>query len=136
MINSTGITRIVFVFKTFVIKIPNFRYSFQHFLKGLIGNINESQTWKYNRHRPEILEMICPVLWCSWGGWVLIMKRADVDGYIEWIKSLPPLPEGTDLIEHNKMFYSKWINAGLGGDDKADNYGFLKGNVVKIDYAQ
>lgn len=64
------------------------------------------------------------------------MKKADVKGYEMWVRSLPDLPEGTDLREHNKMFYTKWIEAGFGGDDKADNYGYLNGKIVKVDYGQ
>lgn len=138
MKTDSGCTRIVFIFKTFVVKIPNFRYSWDHFLKGILGNINESRTWKWNSGKYESgkSHLLCPVIWCSWGGWVLIMKRADTESYERWVRSLPPISNTEDCVESNKMFYSQWITAGLGGDDKADNYGYLNGQIVKIDYAQ
>lgn len=135
-VNRRGITRTVFIFKSFVIKVPNGRYSWSHFLQGLIANIKEGQSWRYNKHRPEIQELMCPVIWTSWGGWILIMKRADVEGYCDYIRSLPRIEDmsHSGIMKHNTEIYSKWINNGFGGDDKADNYGFLNGKLVKVDY--
>lgn len=130
-----GCTRIVFVFDTFVIKIPNFRYGFYNFLSGLISNMNETNTWKNGvkskvwedvefqmfevKHLSEVL---CPVRWGSWGGWILIMERADVEKHIE-------------EVEGGKRFgYSKHITLGYEGDDTCLNYGYYNGNLVKIDY--
>lgn len=125
-VDRSGCTRIVFVFKRFVFKIPNFYYSWHHFLQGLLSNINENKTWKYNGfdgQRRELRdELLCPVIWCSWGGWILIMKRAVPCLYLD---------EGGQEID-----YSKWIVAGFGGDDKPCNYGELNGRVVKLDYGQ
>lgn len=112
-INRQGVTRIVLVFKSFVIKIPNFSYRWDHFLLGVIGNIRENKTWKYNEDKRNLL---CPVLWCSWGGWILIMKRASV---CKWNEDID---------------YEPWVTAGLGGDDKPSNYGKINGKIVKIDY--
>ncbi len=130
-INMGGTTRIVFVFKNIVVKIPKFTYSWEHFLKGLIANIGENKTWKYNsgKHERGRSHLLCPVLWCSWGGWILVMKRADVG---QWIREVIDMPESPDETE--KM-YSRWIVAGFGGDDKADSYGYLNGHLVKVDYA-
>lgn len=124
--NRTGITRLVFEFKNVVIKVPNYSYSWEHFLKGLIANIQESTTWKYNKHKPEITNILCPVVWTSWGGWILIMKKADVKKHIDYVRSLPK--EGN--------IYSKWETCGFIGDNKADNYGFIGERIVKIDYGQ
>lgn len=121
VVNRTGITRTVWVFRYFVVKFPNWRYSWHHFLKGVLANIKENQTWKFTKN-----ELLCPVMWCSWGGWVLIMKRADVKSFENYVRALPDNSEET---------YKKWIDAGFGGDDKCDNYGYIKGKLVKIDYA-
>lgn len=98
-------------------KIPNARYSFQHFLKGLLANMSERDTWRYNsgEYDDGKARLLCPVIWCSWGGWVLIMKRAE------------PMPEHYSYATNMAYFP---------GDDKPDNYGLLDGRVVKIDYGQ
>ena len=116
LIERKGITRIVLVFDTFVIKIPNFTYCWGHFLQGLISNINENKTWKYHPKK----ELLCPIIWSSWGGWILVMKKAIP---CKWLSK-----------NGEKIDYSKWIICGLGGDDKPENYGILNNGVVKIDY--
>lgn len=123
-INRQGITRIVFLTKKYAIKIPNFTCQWNHFLQGLLSNINESTTWKYNSGQYEEgnSHLLCPVVWASWGGWILIMKRAVPCKFFD---------EGGEEID-----YSKWIVAGFGGDDKPLNYGQLNGRIVKLDYGQ
>lgn len=135
-VNQRGITRIVFVFKNFVVKIPRFTYSWEHFLKGLIANMHEGKTWKYCKYSKQDRKLLCPVIWHSWGGWILIMKRADVKRHMEEVYALPPLPEGTDSEKELQARYKKWIDEGFGGDDKCDSYGYIGNNLVKIDYGQ
>lgn len=115
-----GITRIVFVFRDIVIKVPNFTYSWRHFLTGMIANITEKETWNFSLLGvPEYVssDLLAPVLWASWGGWVLVMKR--VQQFDENDKEL------IDLSEHIRC---------IPGDDKITNYGMLDGRVVKFDY--
>lgn len=122
-INCKGVTRIVIEFKKVVIKIPNFTFQWSHFLRGLIGNISENQTWKWNSGKYEKgkSHLLCPVIWCSWGGWFLIMKRAETFKGEEW-----DLSTLHSIEEHVKQF---------GGDDGVSNYGILNDKIVKIDYA-
>lgn len=118
-LNRQGVTRLVFIFDKFVVKIPNFTCQWNHFLKGIIANIEESKTWQYNSGKYErgLSYLLCPVLWCSWGGWVLVMKRAQMLTIKDW---------GTVTVpEHKKHFP---------GDDTLSNYGWLNGKVVKVDY--
>lgn len=119
-VNRMGVTRIVLIFKSFVIKIPNARVQWDHFLKGILANIQENTTWKYNSGNYERGKsyLLAPVLWCSWGGWILVMKRVKVCGW------------------EDKIDYTKWIEADFGGDNKPQNYGYLNGIIVKIDYGQ
>lgn len=88
-----------------------------------MANINERQTWRYNSGAYEsgISHLLCPVLWASWGGWILVMQRAVPCTFLD--------EQGQEID------YSKWIVVGLGGDDKPDNYGVLDGRTVKLDYA-
>lgn len=120
-----GCTRLVFVFATFVVKIPNFTVCWRHFLTGLLANMGERDTYRWNTGDYEDGKghLLCPVIWASWGGWLLVMQRAVVCTYTD---------EAGDEID-----YSKWIVAGFGGDDKPDNYGVLPdGRLVKLDYGQ
>ena len=125
-IKRNGICRIVFLIGEYAIKVPNFTYCWHHFLQGLLSNINENKTWKYNgfdKNRKKVRDdLLCPVIWCSWGGWILVMKKAVPCTFVS---------EGGDYID-----FSKWIVCGWGGDDKADNYGYIDNKIVKLDYGQ
>lgn len=120
-INRKGVTRIVIELNKVVIKIPNFTCQWSHFLRGLIGNISENQTWKWNSGKFEkgTSHLLCPVIWCSYGGWILIMRKVDEliteENRTQW-----------NCEEHTKHFQ---------GDDSISNYGILNGRLVKIDYA-
>lgn len=121
-INLKGVTRIVFVFRHVVVKIPKFYVQWDHFLKGIIGNIEEGRTWRYNSGKYErgTSYLLCPVIWTSWGGWILIMKRAEPLTRDQW-----------DLVCNLLDEYQKYF----AGDDTMNNYGILDSKLVKIDYA-
>lgn len=122
-VNRKGVTRIVIELKTVVVKIPNFTCQWNHFLLGVIGNIQESQTWKWNSglYEKGTSHLLCPVLWCSWGGWILVMQKAKTLSRQDWEN----MQEYT--TEHRKHY---------GGDDNMANYGILNGKLVKLDYAE
>lgn len=106
------------MFETIVIKLPNFTVSWNKFLRGLVCNMEEFKTWSYNSGAYESgkSHLLCPVIWASWGGWILIMKRAD---------PVDEMDESVDIRDHKKHFR---------GDDVVSNYGWLEGKLVKIDY--
>lgn len=122
-INTIGVTRIVVEFDNVVWKIPNFTGSWLNFLKGLVANIQENKTWKWNSGKYEkgTSYLLCPVLFCCMGGWILIMKKAEkVFSYDEfWSMDLK-------LIDEHLSNFP--------GDDTAPNYGVLNNKIVKIDY--
>ncbi len=126
-LNTTGATRLVIILNNHVIKIPNFTYSYHHFIKGILANLNEASTWDIiSKYTPYKAYLLCPVTF-SFAGIILIMKKANVEKHINELRSSPidiPL----------KQLYKPWINNGLGGDDKPDNYGYLNDRLVKIDY--
>lgn len=113
-----GVTRIVIVLKSVVIKIPKL-VQWDHFIRGILSNIDENRTWKYNSGKYErgASHLLCPVIWCSWGGWILIMKRATPLTREDWDK--------VNFHNHVRIFP---------GDDTISNYGFLDSRLVKIDY--
>lgn len=121
-VNMKGVTRIVLVGRRVVIKIPNFTCQWSHFLKGLLANIHEGRTWRYNSGEYEkgISHLLCPVLFTSWGGWMLVMRKATPLTRSDWDKL-------DDISSHTLHFP---------GDDTISNYGYLDGKLVKIDYGQ
>lgn len=123
IILKRGVTRCVILIGKFAIKIPNFTHSWFHFLKGLVGNINEKQTWRWNSGKYEkgTSHLLCPVIWCSWGGWLLVMRRAKLLSSEEW----DAMPYYTD--QHREYFI---------GDDTISNYGVLDDRLVKLDYGE
>lgn len=133
-INRTGITRIVIELKSIVIKVPNFSYCWLHFLQGLVCNIQESDTYRTtSKYRPDKLHLLCPILWSSWGGCIIVMKKADTKRHLEEVYNSAPIGN-IDPEEEVKIRYKEWINAGFGGDDKCANYGYIADKLVKIDY--
>lgn len=104
-----------------VVKIPNFTCQWSHFLRGIIGNISENQTWKWNSGKFEkgTSHLLCPVVWCSLGGWVLVMKKAKPITREQWEMI-------TDISKFKKHF---------SGDDTMSNYGYYENRLVKLDYA-
>lgn len=116
-----GVTRIVFVFKNKVYKIPNCTYSLEHFLKGWIANIHEKKTWEvFNSPGIEdktVRDKICPILKSYLKGFIIVMPRCT-----------PLKPE--DFPDESPFIDVPW------GDHKMDNYGMLNGKMVCLDYGQ
>ncbi len=132
---TTGITRTVFIFKNFVIKVPKIRYGWYYFLLGLCGNIEEKKTWEAIKDNPDYNKLLCPIKWASKSGLIVIMEKADVEGWDREVGSKFDQTDDWYLRKVlNGMLYKKWIDAGFGGDDKSDNYGYYKGRLVKVDY--
>lgn len=127
-INRTGVTRLVIEFNKIVVKVPNFTYSWNHFLKGLIASMNERDIYRWHPDR----DILAPVKWCSWGGWILVMEKADIKRHMDEVRLSPPI--SLNYEKEIKIRYNKWIEVGLGGDDKPSNYGYIKDKLVKVDY--
>lgn len=90
-------------------------------MSGILANIREGQAWKFNSGKYENFDQskwLCPVYWVSWGGWVLVMKKVD----------------RVLTADESELSYGHECIPFFGGDDKPQNYGWLDGRVVKIDY--
>lgn len=116
-VDRKGITRIVFVFNRFVIKIPNFIYQHNHFLHGCLANWNERRYTKmWNSCNIDFKNRIAPSIFCTWFGLIQIQKKC--------------LPLERDLTEEEKMYFKPLC----GTDIKKDNFGVYKGRIVCVDY--
>jgi hypothetical protein len=114
-----GATRRVFVFKNFVIKIPNTQ-EYRLFLHGLLANLQE-KLWS-SIDRPDLAK----VKFCDKLGLFLIMERAKVIGNDVSPDLLIPMLEEKYKDDDMKEF--------MLSDAKNSNWGYVKGILKKIDY--
>lgn len=120
--NNKGVTRFVILLFGIAIKIPKF-WKWTHFLRGLLANMDEYNTWRWNSGKYDVGNsyLLAPVLWCGFGGLLLIMRRAEPITQLMWV-------ENKWIIKEHRLHF--------GGDDTISNYGLLDGKMVKIDYGQ
>lgn len=109
-----GCTRKVFIIWKFAIKIPQLSYQWRHFLLGLLANMQEKHFSDMNDNR------MCPVFFCCWGGWLLIMPRC---------KSLTEIQFNSLNIND---FWEGYFKVPV--ENKICSFGYYKGKIVAIDY--
>jgi hypothetical protein len=115
VVNRRGVTRRVFLFGRWAIKVPA-PWRWQTFLWGLLANMQErafaAAGW------PEL----APVLWADRWGFVLVMPR------------LTPLTDA----EFETFDYAGFVNRSDGSvvpvEEKSDSFGRLNRRIVAIDY--
>lgn len=115
-----GSSRIVFLIDRYAIKIPNFTYSLEHFLKGWLANIQEDRIWRIfnsgNIEDKTIKLKICPIISTHLWKFILIMPKCL-------------------LAKENELPKESSIG-NICGDYKVDNYGWYEGKLVCFDYGQ
>lgn len=119
-IDRKGVTRIVFIFSNFVIKIPNFSNCHQHFLQGCYANWSERQfckSFKDIEPKENFIWKVAPSYFCSWFGLLQIQAKCE--------------PKLEHLTKEEMEFY-KDVS---GTDNKKENFGWYKGRIVCLDYA-
>lgn len=106
----------VLILKDRVIKVPNPFNGWIPFFQGFISNHIEGCTWF-----GEVAEhdKLCPVLKFDLNGFWLVMKRADLVFY-DW--------SDEDKARITEEFKDITL------DGKPENFGFLDGRLVCIDY--
>ncbi|QBO61594.1 hypothetical protein G17_00098 [Escherichia phage vB_EcoM_G17] len=119
-IDLKGATRTVILIGEYAIKIPTFK-SWKLFLTGMIANLNE-RSWMQYSNRSD--SSICPTLWSSCTGLVTVQKRCKPVQHrgLFWVE-LCALALNSELS--TDFFYS---------DAKPENFGYLGGKLVKLDY--
>lgn len=122
-LDRKGVTRLVFKFKKYVVKIPNFTYEHSHFLQGCYANWSERKLTKNIKGCEGCIpsELLCPTLWCSWFGLIAIQPRVK--------------PMDRDLTDEELSLYNggnkEWF---ITNDIKKENFGYLNGKIVCVDY--
>ena len=110
--SGRGTTRYVVLIGSWAIKVPVF-WRWGHFLRGLLGNMLERDVWRWSDLPTR--RWLCPVLFALPGGWLLVMRRAEV------VASLTP----SERVELCRLF----------NDVHEDNVGRCDGQIVMVDYA-
>lgn len=116
---KTGVTRWVILTRKYAIKVPRPDYGWRLFIEGVRANLNEREFYQIaqipDNELTKALPYICPILWASWGAWIVVMPRCK-----------PLLPE---TARECFLMMEKLV-----GDHKDDNYGVFNGKVVMFDY--
>lgn len=134
---KTGVTRWVFLTQKYAIKLPRPDYGWRLFVEGIRANLNEQEFYNIakipDNQLSKALPHICPILWVSWGSWIIIMPRCE-----PLIIGLVKFETRTGDIRHQLLSNSArecfLVMEKLVGDHKDDNYGIYNGKVVMLDY--
>lgn len=118
-IHTNGVTRIVILIGKYAIKVPNFTYSHDNFLKGCSANWNERAFCRMfkNTTGTEIYHRVAPSYFCSWFGLIQIQARCN------------PYADSLSKTALEYLFNQVCT------DIKSDNIGIYKGRLVCFDYA-
>ncbi len=108
-----GLTRVCYLIGEYAIKLPRIN-RWEWFLKGLLGNMQE-------RHYSKLSDVFCPVVFCVWGGWLIVMRRAT------------PMTD-VQFEEIPLEFYTEHRHLQMTTEYKIDSFGWYKGRVVSVDY--
>lgn len=111
-----GTTRCTILIGKFAIKIPRL-CSHLNFLKGCLGNWKERDFCKQFKCLPEFYNLVVPSIFCSWFGLVQVQYRCD------------------KLKLTDKVDLSKFKTKSICSDLTYHNFGYYKGELVCLDYA-
>lgn len=113
-----GITRIVFLIGKYAIKIPNLKNGHLHFLYGCFANYSERNYCKLmkNVENNKYYNLVAPSLFCSWFGLIQIQIRCIVNE--------------NELTDEELLYFENVRD----GETKPNNFGFLNGRLVCLDY--
>lgn len=114
-----GATRTVLLTKRYALKFPTCRYGWQHFLAGLLANMQERVFGRTGW--PEL----CPVLLSDPFGFLVVMPKADeFKSQHKWLAM-------------SKKEFKRFVEKDgyhVPAENKPDSFGVLKGRPVVIDY--
>ena len=126
---QSGVTRTVILTRRYAIKLPSLRpYGdglaglLWSICRGILANQSEQQWW--TTAPDDMRQYLCPVLRSWFGAVVNVYPRCE--------------PFEADEATAEKMFTREWTPVELlfphPGDNKPDNYGWLNGRLVCLDY--
>lgn len=113
---SKGVTRVTFSIWRYVVKVPRLKNGHLLFLEGCLSNWKERNYCKMMKELEDYYNLVAPSLFCSWFGIIQVQKRCVVNY--------------TELTESQLAFFE----AVRGGESKPNNFGFINGRMVCLDY--
>lgn len=131
---KTGSSRVVFIFKNFVIKIPKF-WRISRFALGIVENLTE-RYWYCADNTVKTMDInkypLAPILYASSNGLIMIMQRADVVTEKSY-KGMIPFDQARFVRDMEQL--EAWVK---GFDFKHDlrmgNIGYIGSKLVMVDY--
>ena len=115
-----GCTSYVLLIGRLAIKVPTLR-SWKHFLLGLIANMQErdfsASKW----------QQLCPVLFSVWGGWLVVMRRAEPLKESDWPAFYDHIKDGWLCGVEGDGYY-------IPCEPKINSFGWYQGRIVCVDY--
>jgi hypothetical protein len=124
MVVKRGATRIVFVFKKVVLKVPNTQ-GYELFLNGILANLQEK---KFSRGCDR--DDLAKVKSCDPLGLFLVMEKADTFDLYE-LQNMD-FERFSDYLE--ETYKDDDMKEFMLSDPKPSNWGYINGKLVKIDY--
>ncbi len=117
-----GSTRVAFLTKKYAIKVPAWHRGWYDFLRGLLANMQETSnfSWAQNCNDP----VFCPIAFSCWGGWFIVMMRADPLTKEQWQKNVVD----AGFFDNMDPCFRGFV------ENKIESLGFYRGNIVAIDY--
>lgn len=110
---TDGVTRLVILVGGFAIKLPRFDLGWKMGLHGLLANMQEREFSTLRDVR------LCPVLFCLWGGWALVMRSAT--------------PMKDEQWRRFRCTAEDW-SRDLPVEAKRSSFGYLRDRAVAVDY--
>jgi hypothetical protein len=127
-INKNGVTRVVFIFKRHVLKLPTLK-RWDLFLNGLLANMQERDFGMTKTPAPRF-PYLCPVRHASRLGFWLVMDKASPASEQECADILDKIKATPD--NDLELAYDFYLS-----DSKQCNWGVHpKYGIVKIDYGE
>jgi hypothetical protein len=113
-----------------VLRVGPLAFKFGRGDEGARCNRHEADLYSRNRSKPHRKKMLCPVLWCSRSGKLLIARRA----------ASPIAKVDLGYLKAGFRAASEWNYLGPPDDDhpfewKPSDWGYLSGRIVAVDYA-
>jgi hypothetical protein len=114
-----------------VLPVGPWAFKFSRSEYGARCNRLERDLYERSRSKPHRQAMLCPVLWCSRSGWLLIARRA----------AATVTQDQLDQLKERELGPDGWYYAGPGDDvcpfefGKPNDWGVLDGRLVAVDYA-
>lgn len=130
MIIRRGATRIVFIFKRVVVKVPN-NQEYKLFLHGILANLQE-KSFSRGCNRDDLAK----VKFCSHLGFFLVMEKAEVIKLEElWETDWEDADSWEQFSDYlHELYKDDEMKEFMLSDPKPSNWGYINGRLVKIDY--